>query len=94
MQRAQYLHPAPLEWCEWCSNGEDAYAGSAAAAEQGDEADEAFGGTVPRMEAPPHARAGRLGRGHRFAAYPRCSADVKRGNAWRDGERDRSSELR
>ena len=28
------------------------------AAEQGDEADEAFGGTVPRTEVPPHARAG------------------------------------
>ena len=24
---------------------------------------------------PPHARAGRVGRGHRFAAYPRCSTD-------------------
>jgi hypothetical protein len=24
---------------------------------------------------PPHARAGGIGRGHRFAAYPRCSAD-------------------
>ena len=28
------------------------------AAEQGDEADEAFGGTVARMDMPPHARAG------------------------------------
>ena len=25
---------------------------------------------------PPHARAGGDGRGHRFAAYPRCSADT------------------
>jgi threonine/homoserine/homoserine lactone efflux protein len=25
---------------------------------------------------PPHARAGWVGRGHRFAAYPRCSADM------------------
>ncbi len=25
---------------------------------------------------PPHARAGEDGRGHRFAAYPRCSADT------------------
>src|SRR5512134_3048345 len=46
------------------------------AAERGDEADEAFGGTVPRtkcrlMPAP----AGN--RGHRFAAYRRCSADVE-----------------
>jgi hypothetical protein len=24
---------------------------------------------------PPHARAGQIGRGHRFAAYPRCWAD-------------------
>src|SRR5512143_221835 len=54
---------------------------TAGAAEQGDEADEAFGGTNPRAasgarpEVPPHARAGRVGRGHRFAAYPRCSAD-------------------
>ncbi len=27
---------------------------------------------------PPHARAGSVGRGHRFAAYPRCSADACR----------------
>ena len=45
------------------------------AVEQGDEADEAFGGTVPRtkcrlMPAP----AGN--RGHRFAAYRRCSVDA------------------
>jgi hypothetical protein len=25
---------------------------------------------------PPHARAVSFGRGHRFAAYPRCSADL------------------
>ena len=47
------------------------------AAEQADEADEAFGGTVACMEVPPHARAGWVGRGHRFAAYPRCSADLR-----------------
>jgi hypothetical protein len=46
------------------------------AAQQGDEADEAFGGMVARMDMPPHARAGQNGRGHRFAAYPRCSADT------------------
>jgi hypothetical protein len=46
------------------------------AAQQADEADEAFAGTVPRMEVPAHARAGWVGRGHRFAAYPRCSADL------------------
>jgi hypothetical protein len=52
------------------------------AAQQGDEADEAFGGTNPRAasgarpEVPPNARAVRIGRGHRFAAYPRCSADL------------------
>jgi hypothetical protein len=40
-----------------------------------DEAAEAFGGMVARMDMPPHARAVRYGRGHRFAAYPRCSAD-------------------
>jgi hypothetical protein len=51
------------------------------AAQQGDEADEAFGGTNPRAasgarpEVPPNARAVSIGRGHRFAAYPRCSAD-------------------
>jgi hypothetical protein len=44
--------------------------------EQGDEADEAFGGMVARMDMPPHARAARDGRGHRFAAYPRCSTDL------------------
>src|SRR5512144_989870 len=27
---------------------------------------------------PPHARAGAVARGHRFAAYPRCSADLRR----------------
>src|SRR5512141_2548858 len=27
----------------------------------------------------PHARAGRIGRGHRFAAHPRCSADKRQG---------------
>jgi hypothetical protein len=48
------------------------------AAQQGDEADEAFGGMVARMDMPPHARAGLDGRGHRFAAYPRCSADAAR----------------
>jgi hypothetical protein len=32
---------------------------------------------VARSDMPPHARAGqRHGRGHRFAAYPRCSADT------------------
>ena len=31
------------------------------------------------MEAPPHARAGQTGRGHRFAAYPRCWADPRSG---------------
>ena len=46
------------------------------AVEQGDEADEAFGGMVARMDMPPHARAGQIGRGHRFAAYPRCSTDT------------------
>src|SRR5207247_10424175 len=40
------------------------------AAEQGDEADEAFGGMVARMDMPLHARAGQIERGHRFAAYP------------------------
>jgi hypothetical protein len=37
---------------------------------------------VARMDMPPHARAGqRHGRGHRFAAYPRCSTDVWRSRA-------------
>jgi hypothetical protein len=53
------------------------------AVEQGDEADEAFGGMVCRMDMPPHARAGRVGRGHRFAAYPRCSADGALGRTYR-----------
>lgn len=60
--------------------------------QQGDEADEAFGGTVPRMEAPPHARAVSFGRGHRLAAYPRCSPD-QRGAVvldWRRAHDDRS----
>jgi hypothetical protein len=52
------------------------------AAEQGDEADEALGGTNPRAasgaqpEVPPHAREVHDSRGHRFAAYPPCSADL------------------
>jgi len=49
------------------------------AAEQGDEADEAFGGMVALMDMPPHARAVPTGRGHRFAAYPRCSTDYRTG---------------
>jgi hypothetical protein len=55
------------------------------AAEQGDEADEAFGGTNPRAasgaqpEVPPNARAAADTRGHRIAAYPRCSTDVWEG---------------
>jgi hypothetical protein len=55
----------------------DAGQGSERAVEQGDEADEAFGGMVAGMDMPPHARAGWVGRGHRFAAYPRCWADLK-----------------
>jgi hypothetical protein len=42
------------------------------AAQRADEADEAFAGAVPCTEAPVHARAGPVGRRHRFAAYPRC----------------------
>jgi hypothetical protein len=38
------------------------------AAQQGDEADEAFGGMVASMDMPPHARVVPVGRGHRFAA--------------------------
>ena len=52
------------------------HAESEGAAEQRDAADEAFGGTVASTKVPPHARAGLYGRGHRFAAYPRCSADL------------------
>ena len=48
------------------------------AAQQGDAADEAFGGMVARMDMPPHARAVSIGRGHRFAADPQCSADLWR----------------
>ena len=33
---------------------------------------------LARMDMPPHARAGWIGRGHRFAAYPRCSTDSPR----------------
>ena len=61
-----------------CEAGVAAYTASGRngrAAEQGDEADEAFGGMVAKMDMPPHARAAAAARGHRFAAYPRCSAD-------------------
>jgi hypothetical protein len=64
-----------LEW-QGVPNSERDSKRMRGAVEQGDEADEAFGGMVARMDMPPHARAGRDGRGHRFAAYPRCSADV------------------
>ena len=50
------------------------------AAEQGDEADEAFGGMVAGMDMPPHARAAPIERGHRFAADPQCWTDSTR--AW------------
>jgi hypothetical protein len=50
------------------------------AAEQGDEADGAFGGMVAGANMPPHARAGGDGRGHRSAAYPQCWADTRRGS--------------
>ena len=42
------------------------------------------------VKVPPHARAGWDGRGHRFAAYPRCSTDtgvVQRANVRNDGAR-------
>src|SRR5512145_283786 len=32
---------------------------------------------VARMDMPPRARAGRVGRGHRFAVYPRCSTPYR-----------------
>src|SRR5512133_1341265 len=81
--RARTAMPTPPERHAGCSSkwGD--------AAEQGDEADEAFGGTNPRAasgarpEAPPHARAGSYRRGHRFAAYPRCSTDYARAHAGR-----------
>ena len=31
------------------------------------------------VKVPPHARAAAAARGHRFAAYPRCSADLAGG---------------
>jgi hypothetical protein len=36
---------------------------------------------VASMDMPPHARAVSIGRGHRFAAYPQCSADMTEGGA-------------
>ena len=47
------------------------------AAQQGDEADEAFGGTVTRQKCRLMPAPVNFGRGHRFAAYPRCSADIR-----------------
>jgi hypothetical protein len=46
------------------------------AVEQGDEADEAFGGTVTRQKCRLMPAPVNVGRGHRFAAYPRCSTDT------------------
>src|SRR5512140_1067172 len=72
-------------------------------AEQGDEADEAFGGTNPRAasgarpEVPPNARAVSFERGHRFAAYPRCWADQEEcdaGTADRANSRDAAGQPR
>jgi len=45
------------------------------AAEQGDEADEAFGGTVTRQKCRLMPAPVNFGRGHRFAAHFRCSTD-------------------
>jgi hypothetical protein len=45
------------------------------AAEQGNEADEAFGGSVTRQKCRLMPAPVNFGGGHRFAAYPRCSAD-------------------
>ncbi len=43
------------------------------------------------VKVPPHARAAAVARGHRFAAYPRCWADVSKGdaNGLLSGERTR-----
>jgi hypothetical protein len=59
------------------------------AAEQGDEADEAFGGTVTRQKCRLMPAPVNFGSGHRFAAYPRCSADLARAA---HGEENRVSE--
>ena len=62
--------------------------------EQGDEADEAFGGTNPRAasgaqpEAPPHAPEVRDCRGHRFAAYPPCWMDSWASTSGQKGSTD------
>jgi hypothetical protein len=45
------------------------------AAQQGDAADEALGGTVASTEVPLRARAGQVGRGHRFAGLTCRAAD-------------------
>ena len=56
---------------------------------RGYKADEAFGGMVARMDMPPHAGAVSIGRGHRFAACPRCST----GAQGRDRARRMADEL-
>ncbi len=61
--------------CARCSGGSVECRGEAA--QQADAADEAFGGMAARLDMPPHARAGRVGRGHRFAADPQCYADTQ-----------------
>ncbi len=45
------------------------------AAERGDEADEARGGTRTSLQGAATCPRGQVRRGHRFAAYPRCWAD-------------------
>src|SRR5512140_2557440 len=37
------------------------------------------------VKVPPHARAGSAARGHRFAAYPRCWADLAESGPCRTG---------
>src|SRR5512140_1270002 len=65
------------------------------AVEQADEADEAFGGTRLANDDRPDGGAascprGQNRRGHRFAAYPRCSTDARPMMA-RDGEAELAS---
>ena len=67
------VRPRRQELCRL--NGRDGWCGDPDSVEQGDEADEAFGGTVTRQKCRLMPAPANFGRGHRFAAYPRCWAD-------------------
>ena len=66
--------PSPSRPITWSTGTKG---GSSAPSNKGMKLTKLSAAWLPDMDMPPHARAGRIGRGHRFAAYPRCSTDVR-----------------